>query len=59
MIVMNMIDEQLKNCIPAEEKEESKENQTKEKEKEKINYKQILGSDEEERNSKRRRVNGQ
>ena len=57
MIVMNMIDEQLKNCIPAEEKEESKENQTKEKEK--INYKQILGSDEEERNSKRRRVNGQ
>ena len=57
MIVMNMIDEQLKNCIPAEEKEESKENQTKEKEK--INYKQILGSDEEERSSKRRRVNGQ
>ena len=57
MIVMNMIDEQLKNCIPAEEKEESKENQTKEKEK--INYKQILGSDEEVMNSKRRRVNGQ
>lgn len=58
MNVRSMNDEQLKNCIPAEEKEEStKENQTKEKEK--INYKQILGSDEEERSSKRRRVNGQ
>ena len=51
----DLTEDELKEIAKLQE-ECAKENQTKEKEK--INYKQILGSDEEERSSKRRRVNG-